>query len=664
MNSLPAPYPSLVAMLTAPSWRERKEAVAKLREAVADDRDRAEVMTPLADELLDGLLSPDQLEGRAACHEVLVAMAPLSTAAVMARLERPGVPPRLLVDLLGELGDRAAVPRCAALLNSLTEDPNLRASAASALGRLGGPQALDALRMALRDGSQMLVVHVLDALDAMEAQVEFEDLERLFSDPFTRKPVALLLGHSRSPAALAPLVGALEDPMGGVRAAAVLGLARLLGHLGEGMREGKPGWVPAALTRVSRDARANMRELVLHHDLTVCRAAIQLATWARDVDAAGPVLEAMEDPMVHELAFGFVEAAGPTVGEVLREADAHSSEARPEHLLRLLGAIDPAAIDEVSLDLLAQGLSDSDEDIALAAAEALARVGTRGALPELYRAMAQEGRRGEAAAEAMAAVLRRVGDAAGTEVSMIVGTHWPDMGDLARNLCRVVGALASPRYAARLVSMMGSADVGVRIAAALAIGQLEGEHEGVGALSFALADEEPQVRAAACRSLARAPAAVASLLSATSDDSPQVRTAAVQALVELDNPVALARLRAIIAEEPMPSVVVAAIAGLGNSALDQDLTMLMSLCTSADWEVVKAAARALTSFAAHRATAALLGLLAHTRWDVRWTAAEVLERRGDTTALASLRVALEHEEDRLVREVLVRSIESVEGLVS
>lgn len=245
---------------------------------------------------------------------------------------------------------------------------------------------------------------------------------------------------------------------------------------------------------------------------------------------------------------------------------------------------------------------------------------------------------------------------------MIVGTHWPDMGDLARNLCRVVGALGSPRYASRLVSMMGSADVGVRIAAALAIGQLEGEHEGVGALSFALADEEPQVRAAACRSLASAPAAVPSLLSATSDDSPQVRTAAVQALVELDNPVALARLRAIIAEEPVPSVVVAAIAGLGNSALDQDLTMLMSLCTSADWEVVKAAARALTSFAAHRATAALLGLLGHARWDVRWTAAEVLEQRRDGTALASLRVAFEHEEDRLVREVLARSIASVEGL--
>ena len=660
MSALPEPYPSLIERLSAGRWRERKDAVAKLRAAVADDRSRPDVMAPLAEVLLDGLLSPDGLEGRAACHEVLVAMAPLSTAPVMARIEAEPVPPRLLVDLLGELGDQVAVPRCAALLRDGSADANLRASAASALGRLGGDDAFAALREALHDTSQMLVAHVLDALDTMRAEVEVEELERLFVDPFTRKPVTLLLGNSRDPASLALLVQALEDRMAGVRAAAVLGLARL----GEGLAERKPGLVPAALAHLSESGRSQLRALVLHDDLEVCRAAIQLVTWARDVSAAGPVLEAMDDPMVHELAYGFVAAAGADVGSRLREADATSSDARPEHLLRLLGAIDPADIDAVSLDLLAQGLTDSDEDTALAAAEALAHVGTRGALPELYRAMAEDGRRGEAAAEAMAAILRRLGHAVHAEVSMIVGTHWPESGNLARNLCRVVGALASARYASRLVSMLGSADVGVRIAAALAIGQLDGDHEGVGALSFALADEEPQVRAAACRSLARAPMAVSSLLSATTDDSPQVRTAAVQALVALDNPVALARLRAIIAEDPVPSVVVAAIAGLGNSALDQDLTMLMSLCTSADWEVVKAAARALLSFSAHRATAALLGLLSHERWDVRWTAAEVLEQRADATAIASLRVALGLEDDRLVREVLERAIAGLEESAS
>jgi HEAT repeat protein len=90
--------------------------------------------------------------------------------------------------------------------------------------------------------------------------------------------------------------------------------------------------------------------------------------------------------------------------------------------------------------------------------------------------------------------------------------------------------------------------------------------------------------------------------------------------------------------------------------------MLMSLCTSEDHEVVKAAARALGRFSAHRATAALLGLLAHERWDVRWTAAEVLADRGDVTALHSLRHAMEQESDSLVRQVLHDGISRLEGL--
>jgi HEAT repeat protein len=139
-----------------------------------------------------------------------------------------------------------------------------------------------------------------------------------------------------------------------------------------------------------------------------------------------------------------------------------------------------------------------------------------------------------------------------------------------------------------------------------------------------------------------------------------VRAAAVSALVALDNPVSLARLRAIIVEDAVPTVVVQAIAGLGHTGLDQDLTMLMSLCTSEDHEVVKAAARALQSFDAHRATAALLGLLTHDRWDVRWAAAEVLTTRRDLTALTPLRASVQRENDTLVREVLEDAIARLE----
>jgi HEAT repeat protein len=234
---------------------------------------------------------------------------------------------------------------------------------------------------------------------------------------------------------------------------------------------------------------------------------------------------------------------------------------------------------------------------------------------------------------------------------------------VARNLCRVVGRLGSSGHVPQLVAMLGSTDVGVRMAAAQALGHVPGEHEGVGALAFALADEEATVRSAAARSLGqlRAPQAVQSLLSATSDPSAMVRAAAVQALVATDNPVALPRYREVVAEDPVPAVVVQAIAGLGRSGFEHDLGMLMSLCMSADHEVVKAAARALRGYPAHRATAALLGLASHDRWDVRWAAADVLATRGDATALVPLRRFLEQEPDDLVRQVLADAIARLES---
>ena len=242
-------------------------------------------------------------------------------------------------------------------------------------------------------------------------------------------------------------------------------------------------------------------------------------------------------------------------------------------------------------------------------------------------------------------------------------------GAAARNLCRVLGALGrggDTLFVPPLVALLGAGDPLVRVAAARALGQVVGEHEGVTALTMALTDADAGVRSAACRSLGKlgAGAACQALLAVTTDDSAQVRAAAVQALVSLDNPVGLARLREIVLADSAAIVVIPAIAGLGRAGGDIDLTLLMSLCGSSDHEVAKAAARGLVRFPAHRATAAVLGLLAHDRWDVRWAAAEVLAERGDLTALAPLRQVQRQETDPLVRQVLASAVARLEGLAA
>lgn len=644
-----------LAALGGPTWRDRKQAADALVQALANS-DTALLLRTI-ESLLDLFLGPD-VEPRAGAREVLLAHPHALRPALRARLDRhPGE--RALVELLGEVADADDVTRLVGYLDALRHGPNVRAAAAAGLGRVADPLGIAALVELLADPSDALRVAALDALREADAVVEPAVVLPLLTSAVCRKSAAGVLGAAKTPEAVGPLVGLLADGMAAVRAAAALALARLDEALDAG---GQTYEVGAALARAPLEVKTRLRPLLEHRDAAVRQAAIRLCALAGDVDSITTLLEVMDDPVAQDRGVAMVAAFGASANAVLRAAAERIVPSQREHLYRLIGALPLGRVDPLLLECLTAGLRDDGEDAAVAAAESLAQLGDRRSLAPLYRAMAHDGRLGEAAADATAAVLGRSTTAA-DDLALIVGSPWPAEGSLARNLCRVVGSLGSARWAPELVGLLGSADASVRCAAAIALGHLPGDHEGADALAFALADEEPLVRAAACRALAllAPPQAPHALLSATHDRSPQVRAAAVQALVALDNPVALPRLRAIVVEDAAPAVVVHAIAGLGRSGRDQDLTMLMSLSLSADHEVVKAAARALSAFGPHRATAALIGLCAHARWDVRWSAAQALGKRRDPTALTAMQRALADEVDPLVRQALTEAIAEVDG---
>jgi HEAT repeat protein len=600
---------------------------------------------------------------------VLVQLGRASLAKVLARLDPEDIHSsgtRLLVDLLGQLGGEAEIPLLVGFLANREADENLRASAAAALGEIGGPRAVAGLEQLLADDSEMLRLYALDALRAANAVVSVERLAPLLDHAVTRKGASALLGVSGSPDAVALMLPLLGDDMRGVRAAAVEGIARLRVALAE---QGLAHLVDDSVAAIDEPIKVKIRELIGHRERNVSIAAIALAGLARDAGAVAAVLPRMEDPMVYERALALIERLGGAANEALVEVLDSLEVPSREALYRLIGAL-PGEVDQRLINLLLEGLEDPLETVAGAACDALRKVGGRSAMAPLYRSCGREGLVGEHAAEALAETSARL--AAGRkggghdELLLLIGGSWPHSGPLARNLCRVVGRLGLIEFVPPLVSMLGSSDVGVRVAAALALGSVPGEHEGVAALCFALADEDPQVRAAACRSLGQLAAAqsVHPLLAATSDPVPLVRAAGVVALVSIDNPISLARMREIILDDNSTNVVVHAIAGLGHSNQNQDLTLLMSLCASQDHEVIKAAARALKLYSAHRATAALLGLLSHERWDVRWAAAEVLSERGDVTALQPLERARKFEHDALVRQILGQAIERLHAVES
>ncbi|MFO0633845.1 MAG: HEAT repeat domain-containing protein [Nannocystaceae bacterium] len=644
-----------LAALGGPTWRDRKQAADALAHALREVDTAALTLTMEA--LLDLFVGHD-VEPRAGAREVLLAFPAALRPCLRARLDRDPHE-RALVELLGEIPEAVDGPRLVACLDPLRFGPNLRAAAAAGLGRIGDALAVAALLELLADRSDVLRVAALDALREAGAVVDPSAVVPLLDSPICRKAAAGVMGESRNADAVAPLVGLLGDGMAAVRAAAALALARLDESLDAA---GQTYEVGAALARAPAELKQRLRPLLEHREPTVRQAAIRLCALAGDVDSITTLLEVMDDPVAQDRGIAMVAAFGVAANAVLRAAAERVAPAQREHLYRLIGALPQGRVDPVLLECLTAGLRDDGEDAAVAAAESLAALGDRRCLAPLYRAMAEEGRLGETAADAVAAVLGR-SNTGSEDLALIVGSPWPAEGSLARNLCRVVGSLGSARWAPELVGLLGSADPSVRCAAAIALGHLPGDHEGADALAFALADEEPLVRAAACRALGQLapPQAPAALLAATHDRAAQVRAAAVAALVALDNPVALPRLRAIVVEDTAPAVVVHAIAGLASSGRDQDLTMLMSLSLSADHEVVKAAARALASFQPHRATAALVGLCSHARWDVRWAAAQALGKRRDATSLGAMQRVLADERDPLVRQALTEAIAELDG---
>jgi len=671
VSPLPPELERLLARFSGESWRARKQAVKDLQTAIERSPPSASAFEALLERLLDGLTA-ESVPARSTCHEMLVYLGARSLEGALRRLELGGRGARMYVDLLADIGGAEQVPLLTAVLLRASEDDNVRASAAAALGAIGGPAAERALKGALASSSDMLQLFALDALRSIGASLAVDTLMPLVENAVTRRAATSLLAHSATPEALELLLALLRDSMAGVRAAAALALVTLDAALAD---QGRPDAVAGALTgSLDETVRQRLRELVDHRQIEVKIAALELCRMTRDTGALRHVLPDMSEPVVRERAVGFVTSLGAAAGAALAELlPAVPATALADYFV-LIGALGDAEFDASSpLDArlvaaLIDGLAHADPGIASVAATALGRLRAAAAFAPLAEALAAVDPLGEAAAAALASLAEHHGPGAPPVQALLRGAA-AATGARARNLCRVLGALghgeASP-FVPPLVALLGGDEPEVRVAAATALGHIGGEHEGITALCLALADGHQAVRAAACRSLGQLGAASAcqALLQASTDDSAQVRAAAVQALVSLDNPVALGRLREIVLSDSAPGVVIPALAGLGHSGSDLDLTMLMSLCRSSDHEVAKAAARGLVRFSAHRATAAVLGLLDHDRWDVRWAAAEVLAERGDLTALAPLRRVQAVEHDPLVRQVLGGAVGRLEGLAA
>lgn len=148
--------------------------------------------------------------------------------ALLKAAQDPAFPERKrVVELLGRVRYAPAADFLAGL-----EDPSLAAERLTALGNIGGPKALAALRKGLQSPNQELRFVALRELSDWDEPVERalrdEVIPYLKDENFgLREFAAKFCGRQRDEQAVTPLIGLLEDERGDVRQAAAWALTQV-----------------------------------------------------------------------------------------------------------------------------------------------------------------------------------------------------------------------------------------------------------------------------------------------------------------------------------------------------------------------------------------------------------------------------------------------------
>lgn len=623
---------SLFRALYDPSWRVRKAAADRLRQAGNPQQILPRLLSVLGDR--------GQTGARNAAAEALVLIGAPAVDALVALLQHEDPDQRkFAADILGPIGSREAEP---ALVRALGDpDPNVRVSVAEALGQVGGERASTALARVLGCGDALLELSALEALMRLETPATLPVLFELVKRPLLRRAATRALGLVPQPEAREAISRALGADSPVIREAA-------LGAIGLQVRHGSPESRQALASDlrplVQRETRMLewLDEGLGSEDVEAVRGALFCHGLLSGAHRVRQIAEAAEDARLSDDALKALVQRGPDAARALAtELETLGASARVVAAEALVQLAEP------SLVPVFEKLSDSVEaEIRMFAVKALGRSQSVAALGPVV-AQLGDPELGPTASRAVIELAQSFPHDARAELESIL-TQSPSAAAL-RAWAAVAGAEALPqlRRAAR------DADASLRSAAAEAVGILGSAAEEVTELlRVALSDESVEVRVAAASGLGRIPSQVAEplLQIALADRDPAVVCAAIEA----------AASGGLVQAGPKLAVLIraadGAIAGSSVRALSRlglfDDAALYAATLHLDPSVV---AEALDAGAAlPEAIPLALRLLRHPHWQVRTVAARVLGRSasGELQVLEAIDAALSEEQDSLVRSAL------------
>jgi len=487
--------PLLVLALGDEDWRVRKEATVAARG-----------VTPavvLVEAMIRVLREGDNIGLRNAAVEVLAAAGSASTpglAAALPSLDADGR--KLAVEALGGGCDSAALDPLEATLGD--EDDNVREAAVEAIARLGvisPARVQEILLHCLDDRDRLVRLTALQGRTALGASTPWERLAKLFDDPTLR-------GAAIAAAALsdqAEAAQAVTRELGRARGGPFVHALSALAQLADGPLARR---VEAALRAEGPELGARLAALAIDvGQPTEIRAmALRLAAAAHAEGAAFAAFAALSEEMLADEARNALRVLGaPALPSMLAYLADPSSlvEARAQ-LVDVLAEIashsrgvEAAGV----LTALRRAAGDRAPYVAAGALNALAYLGDETDLALTTEGTLSPHRMIAGAAEAALSTLAgRFPEAARVYVANLVESEpYHLAAALVMGALAILGADAG-EDAAYLAHVATTGDTQARRAAVLAVAEIGGA-AAMEVLSFALADEEREVRFAAARAL-------------------------------------------------------------------------------------------------------------------------------------------------------------------
>jgi HEAT repeat protein len=627
--------PLLLRAMGDVDWRVRKTAVEALLSLGGED---------VISGLIQALSAHDNAGARNSAIEALVQIGGHAVAPLLGIIGTPDPDVRkFVVDILGDIKDRQAVP---ALIGRLEDaDENIRVAAAEALGKIRDRRAVDSLLACLTRYNQgWLDYAAAEALGEIGDERALEPLLAALGRSSLREPVLEALGKIGNATTLAPLVASLADPLRIVREVSIAALAAIYRKSAAAERREIVATVRAGLNERAVDF---LEEILITSTGELQKSTIAILGWTGRESSIKKIFallkeEDLADPVVQSLASidpdqaGFLTAYLSNDNALVRQAVAE-----------VLGASRIA----VAEDALIRLLQDENGHVRSTAAGALGRLRSRKARSGLLALLQDEY---ENVQEAAIQALGAIGDE--SVLDSLLKDFSTHEAYLRRNTARLLGKFSSQR--------------------------------AYEALAFALKDEEQAVRKAVVQALGGAAGEIAlrSLLLAVTDDDPEVRMLAAEALGAIDSPEAREALIHLLEDADLWVKAAAArgLANIGGDSAGEILTPylgtasdifllaiaevlgklkfpkavgpLMALANHSDPEVRKAVLLALSNYSGEAAAETVTACLSDPHWSVRKAAVEIVQQKGIASAGALLAKIAEEDPDATVRQAAKKAL--------